>query len=156
MRFRSNYIVEVQMLRNVFIALAVAITLIFAAGASAEMKEGLWEITTKAEMKGMPMQMPATTMKQCITKKDMAPKPEKQEKGQDCKMKDQKVTGDTVTYTMECKSAEGTMTSSSKITYKGDSFDGTTNTTIKAKGQPDMLMNSKMTGKYTGPCPKEK
>jgi hypothetical protein len=144
------------MLRNVFIALAIVVTLLLAAGASAEMKEGLWTITTQAEMKGMPMQMPATTMKQCITKKDMAPKPEKSEKGQECKIKDQKVTGDTVTYTTECKTAESTMTSNSKITYKGDSFDGTTNTTIKTKGQPEMQMSSKMTGKYTGPCPKEK
>ena len=144
------------MLRNFFIALAVVITLVLVAGASAEMKEGLWTITTQAEMKGMPMQIPPTTMKQCITKKDMVPKPEKQEKGQECKMKDQKVTGDTVTYTMECKTAEGSMTSSGKMTYKGDSFDGTTNTTMKTKGQPDMLVNSKMTGKYVGPCPKEK
>jgi hypothetical protein len=144
------------MVRNGFVALAIIITLVLVAGASAEMKEGLWTITTQAEMKGMPVQMPATTMKQCITKKDMVPKPEKQEKGQECKMKDQKVTGDTVTYTMECKTAEGSMTSSGKMTYKGDSFDGTTNTTMKTKGQPDILMNSKMTGKYLGPCPKEK
>ncbi len=144
------------MVRNGFVALAIIITLVLVAGASAEMKEGLWTITTQAEMQGMPVQMPATTMKQCITKKDMVPKPEKQEKGQECKMKDQKVTGDTVTYTMECKTAEGSMTSSSKMTYKGDSFDGTTNTTMKTKGQPDMLMTSKMTGKYLGPCPKEK
>jgi hypothetical protein len=144
------------MVRNGFVALAIIITLVLVEGASAEMKEGLWTITTQAEMKGMPVQMPATTMKQCITKKDMVPKPEKQEKGQECKMKDQKVTGDTVTYTMECKTAEGSMTSSGKMTYKGDSFDGTTNTTMKTKGQPDILMNSKMTGKYLGPCPKEK
>jgi len=107
-------------------------------------------------LKGMAMKMPPTTMKQCMTKKDMAPKPEKQEKGQECKMKDQKVTGDTVTYTMECKTAEGSMTTSGKMTYKGDAFDGTTNTTMKTKGQPDMFMTSKMTGKYNGPCPKEK
>lgn len=144
------------MLRNIFVTLAIIITLVLAAGASAEMKEGLWEITTKSEIKGMPMQMPATTMKQCITKKDMTPKPERQEKGQECKIKDQKIIGDTVSYTTECKSAEGTMTSASKITYKGNSFDGTTNTTMKTKGQPDTLMTSKMTGKYTGPCPKEK
>ncbi|MBA4390623.1 MAG: hypothetical protein C0399_06780 [Syntrophus sp. (in: bacteria)] len=147
---------EVVMLRNVFIALAIVITLVLVAGASAEMKEGLWEITTKAEMKGMPVQIPPTTMKQCITKKDLVPKPEKQEKGQECKMQDQKVSGDTVTYTMECKTAESTMTSTGTITYKGDSYNGTTNTTMKAKGQPDILMTGKMTGKYIGPCTKEK
>jgi hypothetical protein len=143
---------EEQMLRNICITLAVVISFVWITGASAETKEGQWEITTKTEMKGM--QMPATTMKQCITNKD--PVPQKQEKGQDCKMKDQQVSGDTVTYTMECKSAEGTMVSSGKMTYKANTFNGTTDTTIKTKGQPDMKMMSTMTGKYLGPCPKGK
>ncbi len=145
---------EVYMFRNLCIVLAVIISLVWAAGASAEIKEGQWEITTKTEMKGMPAQIPATTVKQCITKKD--PVPQKQEKGQECKVKDQKVSGDTVTYTVECKSAEATMVSTGKTTYKANSFDGTTNTVIKAKGQPEMKMTNTMSGKYIGPCPKEK
>ncbi len=76
------------------------------ASASVKMKEGPWEITTKAEMKGMPVQMPATRMKQCMTKKDMAPKPQKQPKGQECTTKDQKVSDNTLTYTMNCKSGQ--------------------------------------------------
>jgi hypothetical protein len=144
------------MLRNVCVSMAIVISLVWITGASAEMKEGLWQITTKSEMKGMSMQMPATTMKQCMTKKDMAPKPEKQSTGQECAMKDQKVSGDTVTFTMECKSADSTTVQNGKMTYKGDSFDGTTDTTIKTKGQPDMKMTSTMSGKYLGLCPKEK
>jgi hypothetical protein len=142
------------MLRNLWIALVAILTLVWAAGASAEIKEGQWEITTKTEMKGMPVQMPATTMKQCITKKD--PVPQKQEKGQECKIKDQKISGDTVTYTVECRSAEATTVSTGKTTYKANSFDGTTSTVIKAKGQPEMQITNTMSGKYIGPCPKEK
>jgi hypothetical protein len=74
--------------------------------------------------------------------KDMVPKPAAQEKGQECKMKDQKVVGDTVTYSMEI---------AGKMTYKGDVFDGSTDTTVKTNGQT-MQMSSKMTGKYVGPC----
>jgi len=142
------------MARNVVIAVAVMLGLIWAAGASAEMKEGLWEITTKTEMKGMPNQMPAMTMKQCMTKKDMAPKP--MSKGeQNCKMKDQKVVGDTVTYVMECREKDGSvMESTGKMTYKGDSFDGTNNVTMKGKQGPPMQMTSRMSGKYLGPCTK--
>jgi hypothetical protein len=144
------------MLRNISVALAIVVSLVWIKNASAEMKEGQWEITTKAEMKGMPFAMPATTMKQCLTKQDMVPKPDKQQKGQECTMKDQKVTGDTVTYTIECTNAKGTMVTSGKMTYKGDSFDGTSDTTIKNKGQPEITMTSTMSGKYLGPCPKEK
>jgi hypothetical protein len=145
---------EVRMLRNICIALAIVISLVWITGASAEMKEGLWQITTKSEMKGMSMQIPATTMKQCMTKKDMTPKPEKQPNGQECVTKDQKVSGDTVTYAMECKSANSTTVQNGKMTYKGESFDGATDTTIKTKGQPEMRMTSTMSGKYLGPCQK--
>jgi hypothetical protein len=118
------------------------------------MKEGLWEITTKAEMKGMPSQMPPTTVRTCISKKDMVPKPDAQS-GQDCKMKDQKVVGDTVSYSMVCTGKNGTaMEMSGKMTYKGNVFEGSSTTTIKSKGEGDMQMSSKMTGKYVGPCTK--
>ncbi|MCX5808435.1 MAG: DUF3617 family protein [Proteobacteria bacterium] len=141
------------MVRSVIIA--VVLTLVWVTVGSAEMKEGFWEITTKTEMKGMPVQIPPTTMKQCITKKDVVPKPEKQEKGQECKIKDQKISGDTVTYAMECKDKGGNIIEiSGKMIYKGDIFDGTTNTTMKTKEQGTMQMTSKMSGKYVGPCPK--
>ena len=144
------------MIRSLAVVLAVMVTLAWAAGASAEMKEGLWEITTKAEMKGMPSnQMPASTTKQCFTKKDAVPQPEKKDPNTECKMKDQKIVGDTVTYTMECKAKDGTMvTVSGKATYKGDVFDGSSVTTIKSKEQGTMQMTSKMSGKYLGPCSK--
>ena len=142
------------MVRNLILAVVVVLGLAWVGGASAEMemKEGLWEITTKAEMKGMPNQMAPMTMKQCMTKKDMTPKP--MNKDQNCTMKDQKVVGDTLTYAMECKDKDGTVTQATgKMTYKGNSFDGSNNTTIKNK-QGTMQMTSRMTGKYLGPCTK--
>jgi hypothetical protein len=48
-------------------------------------------------------------------------------------MKDQKVSGDTVTFIMECKSADSTMVQNGKMTYKGDSFDSTTAPTVKPR-----------------------
>jgi hypothetical protein len=145
---------EVYMLRNVLIAVVALLTVVWVTAGSAEVKEGLWEITTKTEIKGMPAQMPVTTTKQCITKNNVIPKPEKQEKSQECKIKEQKISGDTVTYSLECKDKGTTVEVSGKATYKGNNFDGTTNTTIKSKEQGDMQMTSKMSGKYVGPCPK--
>jgi hypothetical protein len=143
------------MVRSILVAVVALLTVVWVAVGSAEVKEGLWEITTKAEIKGMSNQMPATTMKQCITKNDIVPKPEKQEKGQECKIKDQKVSGDTVTYALECKDKGGTIVEvSGKTTYKGNVFDGATTTTIKSKEQGTMQMTSKMSGKYIGPCVK--
>ena len=132
--------------------LAVLFTLVWAAGAYAEIREGLWEITTKVEMKGVPMQIPATTVKQCITKDKAVPKSASED--YECKTKDYKVSGDTVTYSVECWGKGGLMITEGKTTYKGNTFDGTSTTKIKAKGQPEMQMSNKISGKYIGPCKK--
>jgi hypothetical protein len=121
----------------------------------AEIKEGLWEIKTTVEMKGMSIQVPPTTTRTCINKNDMVPKPAAQSKGQEqeCKVKEQKVTGDTVTYAMECTGKGGMSTEiSGEMTYTGDSMAG--KSTMKVKGPASMEMSTSMTGKYLGPCTK--
>jgi hypothetical protein len=141
---------------TIVIILAVIVSFVCATIATAQIKEGLWEITTKAEMKGMPAQMPATTMRTCISNKDMVPKPSSaQGTGQECKMKEQKITGDRVTYSMECTGKGGTITETAgRMTYKGDVLDGESTTTVKMQGQKTMEMSAKITGKYVGPCTK--
>jgi Protein of unknown function (DUF3617). len=140
------------MLNKNLIILAVIVSFVCSNSALAEIKDGLWEITTKAEIKGMPMQMPPSTVRQCITKKD--PVPKAKDKSTECKMKDQSVSGDTVTYAMECTGKNSVVLTSGKMTYKGNTFAGTSTTNIKSKGQPERQMNSKMSGKYIGPCTK--
>ncbi len=88
-------------------------------------------------------------------KDNMVPKPPSQRKGQEpeCKIKNQKVTGNTVTYAMECTGQGGVSTEmTGEMTYTGDSMEG--KSTMKMSGPQAMEMTSKMTGKYIGPCPK--
>ena len=141
------------MVRSVIIA--VVLTLALVTVGSAEIKEGFWEITTTSEMKGVPVQLPPTVMKQCITKKDLVPRSEIQEPGHECRIKDQKVSGDTVTYNVECKDQAGNVIEiSGKTIYRGNVFDGITNTTVRTKEQGALQMTSTTSGRYTGPCPK--
>lgn len=140
-----------------FTALAIFLALTwFTCSYAAEpnMKDGLWEITTKAEMKGMPGSIPPSVIKQCLTKKESVPQ-DKNPKS-NCKMVDQKVSGNTVNWTMVCKEKESTVESKGKITYKGDTFDGITRTTITAKGAGTQEITTKMSGKRLGPCPATK
>jgi hypothetical protein len=111
------------------------------------MKEGLWEITGKMEMPGMPMKMPPQTHTHCLTKKDVVP--QKGEPGQECKMIKHDVKGDTVSWVMECKTKEGPVVMNGKVTYKGETFEGV----IKMK-QSDMEMTQNLSGKWIGKCPK--
>jgi hypothetical protein len=137
--------------RTVALSLGLAFLVIASPSfAGPNMQEGKWEITSKVEMEGMPMAMPATKYTQCITKKDMVP--QKAEKNQDCKITDTKVSGDTVSWTMQCKSKEGTMDSNGKITYKKDTFDGTMHTTVNNPGSGKMQMTQRMSGRRIGDC----
>ena len=66
----------------------------------AQGKDDLWEITTKMEMPGMPMAMPAQTQRLCVAKggkdDDYIPKRE------GCRVQDSKRVGNKVSYRMVC------------------------------------------------------
>ncbi|MBI5213212.1 MAG: DUF3617 family protein [Nitrospirae bacterium] len=105
-------------IRTIFAAVLVfsllSATLSFA---EPDMRDGFWEITVKTDMPGMPMQMPPMTHTQCITKKDLIP--QKPEKNQNCKIINSKTSGNTVSWTIQCRDKEGTTAESSgKVTYK--------------------------------------
>jgi hypothetical protein len=140
------------MLHKKLFVLAILVSLIWIVNASAEIKYGLWEITTKMEIKGMPGQMPSMSIQQCTTKNDAVPK--SSTKGTECKTKDYNQSGNTVTYTIECTGKNSVTLTSGKMTYKENTFDGTSTTTTKTKGRPETQMTTKMSGRYLGPCTK--
>jgi hypothetical protein len=125
-------------------------TVAFAGTAGPNYQEGLWEITTTMNIPGMPKEMNQPHVyKTCLDKKNAVPQPE--EKGEkQCEMKSQKISGNTVTWTMTCKNDT---TMEGKITYAKTSYEGFTTTTTSVNGKK-MTMKSTMKGKYVGPCPK--
>ena len=132
--------------------LAALATAAFAAPALAQqpnLEEGNWEVTTKMEIPGMPFQMPAQKHNQCITKKEFVP--DQSDKNRDCKVTDQKVTGNTVSWKMSCKGKDGTTEGEGKITYAGKSYDGMMMANMTQKGET-MNMKMNFAGKHTGPC----
>ena len=139
-------------MKKIMIGLVVLLSMLWAVGAWAQFKDGLWEITSQVEIKGMPQQMPPNTFRQCITQND--PVPKNQDKNYECKTTSQKIVGNTINYTAECKGPEGLLLTSGKNTYTGSMMDGSATTRFKMKGQPEMQMNSKMKGKYIGTCTK--
>jgi hypothetical protein len=143
-----------SMTRKMIAVLVLVSFLACAALAQAEVKEGLWEMKTTIEMPGMPMKIPPTTTQTCISKDDMVPKPQAQRgQQQDCKMTEQKLVGNTVTYAMKCTDKKGmTAEMSGKMVYSGDTMEGSY--TIKTSGASAMEMSAKMTGKYIGKCAK--
>jgi hypothetical protein len=130
--------------------IAVAMIIVFASVAVAvaggpNMEEGLWEVTSKMEMPGM--SMPPVTNKQCLTNDNMVPKNANPD--DECQITDSQVSGDTVTWTMECSGPNGQMTGDGEITYQGTSFKGKMKMTMPQQG---MEMVSHMSGKRVGEC----
>jgi hypothetical protein len=115
-------------MKKSLIIFAVSISMLWTASAWAELKEGLWEITTQVEMKGMPQSIPPTTVRQCITKNN--PVPQNKDKNIDCKTVNLKTGGDTVSYTVECKGSGQEMQTSGTTTYSDKSMNGTSTTSV--------------------------
>lgn len=120
--------------------------------AAPNMQEGTWEIKGEMKLEGLPFPMPPIPVNytQCLTKKDMVP--QKKEKNQDCTMISNQMVGDTVTWVMQCKDKNGVTDSTGKITYKGNSFDGTMHTVTKDTKGTKSESNLQMSGKRIGDC----
>lgn len=140
---------------NKYMALLPFLLFVSTVHAEPNMQDGMWEITSKTEIQGLPPgSMPPNmthTMKQCMTKQEAVPR--EQVKNPNCKMIDTKVDGNTVTWNMQCRNKEGTVDSSGKITYSGTTFSGESRVNSTGGGQK-MNMVQKMSGRRIGDCKK--
>ena len=110
---------------------------------------GKYEITSKVDMPGMPGGMPPTTITQCLTEQE--PVPHTSTGSQGCKITDMTTEGDTVKYTLVCKQQGMESKSSGEMTYKGETFYGTTQTKMAPSGG-GMTVTTKISGKRIGKC----
>lgn len=121
--------------------------------AAAEMQPGLWEITMKVDMAGMPQgAMQPQVMRHCYTKKDLedGKRTIPQSDDKNCQLKDYKLQGNTATWTMECK-GENAMTATGTMTMGSTSYSGTMKSKMKHNGET-MEMNQSWSGKRVGDC----
>jgi hypothetical protein len=132
------------------VAVTVAMLFLTAQAVCAEpnVKEGKWEITSTAELKGVGS-TPAQTVIQCISKKDVIPQARED---QNCKVTKSNISGDAVTWAIECKRQEGTVEGQGELIYKGETFDGTVRWTVSQPGQEKTEMTQKIQGRRTGEC----
>ena len=118
-----------------------------AAPASAQGKDDLWEVSTKMEMPGMPMAMPAQTNRFCSAKnrKDEEFVPRQG----DCRMLESRRTGNTFTYKMDCSGSHPSIVDGA-ITFGGNAYDGKMHLVMKGTNDAmDMTFNGKRVGDCT-------
>ena len=124
-----------------------------------KIKEGMYEYKMEMDMGQIPGMPPGMgkqnhTFQKCVTAKDI----EKGEMGrgrdgkapENCEIKNFKMSGNTATYTMECK-APHEMTADNKITFADNGFKMDMKMAMNQGGRM-MNMNQHMESKYLGPC----
>jgi len=116
-----------------------------------DMKEGMWEHTMEVKMEGMSgvPAMPFTT-KQCMTKKDLVP--QSSENKENCKILEQKITGNKVVWKAKCTEKDSVIESEGDVTYNGTTYSGSQKTKITEKGGQVMTSTAKMKGRRIGDC----
>ena len=74
--------------------------------------------------------------------------------GYECDYKDRYISGGRINLALECEreALEGKVMVSVQGTYKGDSFEGTSTATSFLPGDGDFVMNSKISGRRSGPA----
>jgi hypothetical protein len=127
-----------------------------------KMKEGMYEYKMDmdmGQMPGMPPGMPTKqshTFQKCLTAQDMEKGNMGRGAGRDgkmpenCEVKDFKLSGNTASYTMECKPPQE-MRAENVITFKGNDFSMDMKMSMNQRGQM-MNMTQHMEGKYMGAC----
>ena len=123
----------------------------FGTQADLNMQPGLWETTITMNMPGMPMVPPPTTQRTCITREDLVPKDP--QSAQDCQRLDHNIEGNTVTWNAECEHAAGTTIGSGKITYTGNTYQGSMEMEMRNGQGKVMKMNQTLSGRRVGDCP---
>jgi hypothetical protein len=127
-----------------------AVVLVSTAAVAADsIREGYWEITSQTEMPGMPMKIPANTIKHCYSKEDVKDQKKVIARDKNCTMTDYKVVGNKVTWAMKC-TGQSAGTFNGETIFSSDAYSSTMK--MKSQGQN---MTVKVKGKRIGECPKK-
>jgi hypothetical protein len=111
---------------------------------AAEMRDGLWEITTTMDMPGM--KMPPQKTKHCYTKEDVKDQKKMVNTNKDCTITELNTVGNKVSWKMKC-TGKNPGTFSGETTFTGDTY--VSFMKMQAQG---MAMNMKVNGKRVGVC----
>lgn len=125
------------------IALATSTLLLAACGNKPNMQAGQWSVDFETRMGGVTL--PAVSAKQCLGSDNLVPKQARQAKA--CQHNNVKVSGDTVSWDIQCDNSEG----KGSITYYGDTLKGEMTLTTMAAGIP-VTVDSAISGLHIGDC----
>ena len=120
--------------------------------AESDIQEGLWEITIRMEMPGVPAnQMKPVASTHCLKDRQQVPQLLQQE--HTCQILKTNMEGDSLSWTMKCHSGEGSIDGSGKMTYRGSRFEGVIRLTMRQPNASPMKITQYVSGQRLGNCP---
>ena len=120
------------------------------ATAAPNMNEGEWQFEMQMQMKGMPMNMPPMRFTNCLKPGDVVPTPERQMT--ECRKSNERISGNTVSWTMLCNHQNTEMEMRGTATFNGDTMNGSMDQTMRSGGRAQMTSSGTISGKRVGPC----
>ncbi|MDH5445743.1 MAG: DUF3617 domain-containing protein [Gammaproteobacteria bacterium] len=123
---------------------------LFTNTALAKIKYGMWEITVKVQMDGMPVDTPQEKIQKCITRKNLTPGDNNDKEG--CDMDKVNRKGDTVSWTVNCARDKHTMKGTGVVVYSDNTMTGHAQFQAGGKGLATMKMKLQYKGKRLGKC----
>lgn len=120
------------------------------AAAELNMVEGHWETIVQVQMKGGNFPIPAIKSSRCLTRDDPIPNAQSNMR---CQIKDRAVTGNDVSWRIECGDDQATMTGTGKVTYAGETFSGAMDMLVsKVGGDETMQIKYTLRGNRVRAC----
>jgi len=144
--------------RKIFVALGMLVAMLAQTAYATDynIQPGMWEMTYKMDVSGMPenmasmMQKEPKTKRECVTKEDISFKPEDMEKG--CTFTKTSDTASKVVWEIECNTAQGSSSGHGEVNFHGTSSDGWFEMNVQAGPMGEMQMRNTFEGKRVGSC----
>lgn len=125
-------------------------------GQDYNVEPGMWEMTYKMDVSGMPenmasmMQKEPKTRRECVTEEDISFKPENMEEG--CTFNKTSDSSSKVVWEIECNTAQGSSSGHGEVNFHGTSSDGWFEMNVQAGPMGEMQMRNTFEGKRVGSC----
>lgn len=125
-------------------------------GQEYNIQPGMWEMTYKMEISGMPesmasmMQKAPQVKRECVTEENMDFKPE--DLGGGCTYNTTSQSASKVVWDIQCEMEHGSSTGHGEVNFHGTTTDGWFEMDVKAGPMGTMKMRNTFQGKRVGSC----
>jgi len=117
--------------------------------AAQQMHPGRWEVTSRIEMSGLPMQMPAQTRTICVSNQNAGQPPIATDGS--CTFSNYQISSNSATWHMSC-SGQANMTGDGRIDFSGDTYTGGSVMNMEISPGQSMQVRMNYSGRRVGDC----